>query len=87
MKKVKRLEPRVYQNIEYVLWKDIVKFHGKKWSNKYNNAAGPANTCIVVPSNDPSHGLPIEQIGIYYWDYEKFAYMVDSNTLVDPSWD
>jgi hypothetical protein len=79
MKKVKRLEPRVYQNIEYVLWKDIVKFHCKKWSNKYNKAAGPANTCIVVPANDPSHWLPTEQIGIYYHDYKRFADVVDYN--------
>ncbi len=76
---MKRLEPRVYAGTSYVLWKDIIKFHGKRWSKKYNKASGPANTCMIVPANDPSHGLPDDQIGIYYWDYNRFASVVDLN--------
>ena len=76
MKRV-RLKPRMFDNVSYVLSADIRKFHGPAWFKKYVKAAGPANTCIVVPANDPSHGKNKEQIGIYMWDYERFADVVD----------
>jgi hypothetical protein len=76
MKRV-RLKPRMFQCISYVLSSDIKSFHGATWFKKYVKVSGPANTCAVIPANDPSHGKNKEQIGIYMWDYERFADVVD----------
>jgi len=78
-KKIKRLKSRKYDGISYVLFEDIQKLHGKRWTEKYEKVAGPGNTCVVVPANDKSHNLPSDQIGIYMWDYERFANCVDFN--------
>lgn len=78
MKRV-RLTARIYDKVPYVLSDDIKKFHGAAWYKKYVKAAGPGNTCMVVPANDPSHGKKKYQIGIYFWDYERFADVVDFN--------
>lgn len=75
--KPKRLLPREYDGIQYVLYKDIVKLHGSKWAKKYCKVAGPGNTCAVIPANHPSHGKRKYQTGIYMWDYERFADVVD----------
>ena len=76
--KSNRLAPRMFHDIEYVLGEDIQNFHGKIWTKKYDKAAG-VNTCMIVPANDPSHEKPEEQIAIYYWDYTRFADLVDFN--------
>ncbi len=70
MKKPKALPARIFQDIPYVLAKDILRFHGKKWSDKFSKEFC-GSTGIVVPANDPSHNLSKEQFGIYYWDYEN----------------
>lgn len=74
-----RVKSRKYNGIEYVLGQDIKKFHGSEWCKKYNKASGYANTCMCVPANDPSHNKSREQIAIYYWDYIRFANVVDYN--------
>ena len=79
MKIPKRLKPRNYSGISYVLYQDILKLHGKKWTEKYKKIAGPGNTCMIVPANDLSHNLPSDQIGIYFWDYMRFADSLDFN--------
>ena len=76
MKRI-RLKPRMFQCIPYVLWSDIKNFHGKMWVKKYVKVSGPGNTCMIVPANDPSHNKNKQQIGIYIWDYERFADVVD----------
>jgi hypothetical protein len=80
MKETKRLTAREYDGIHYVLGSDIVKFHGKKWAKKYTDVAGPGNTGIIVPANHPSHKKRKYQFGIYMWDYERFADVVDFGT-------
>lgn len=80
-----RLTARIYKvdkrstGIPYVLMEDIVKFHGREWAEKYAKKAG-VNTCVSVPAKDPSHGMPAAMIGIYLWDYKRFADVVDLGT-------
>ena len=58
-------------SIEYVLYREIVEFHGEKWTEKYREVAGDGNTGIVVPEIG---------LGIYYDDYTRFADVVDGIT-------
>ena len=78
-KGIKRLEPRVYHKTPYVLDADIRKLHGATWFKKFVKAAGPGNTMMIIPANDPSHKKSRQQIGMYMWDYERFADVVDFN--------
>ena len=72
-----RLKPRIFSiedmntSIEYVLYREIVEFHGEKWTEKYREVAGDGNTGIVVPEIG---------LGIYYDDYTRFADVVDGIT-------
>lgn len=80
-KKQKRLIPRIYSygeknKLPYVLFEDIEKFHGKKWSKKFGDLIY-GSTGMIVPSNDPSHGKNKEQFAIYEWDYQRFADVID----------
>ena len=73
----KRLIAKVFQNVEYVTHEDIRKFHSKEWVKKFWKVAGPGNTMMSIPANDPSHGKKKPVTAIYYWDYERFADVVD----------
>ena len=83
MKKQKRLIPRIYiygekkeNKLPYVLFEDVKKFHGKKWSEKFDKLIY-GSTGMLIPSNDPSHGKNKEQFAIYEWDYQRFADVID----------
>ena len=71
---MKRLTPKVMNDIEYVTWKMIVDHHGKVWAKKWSAAAGEGNTMMLVEEDSKKVG------GIYMDDYERFADVVDHNT-------
>lgn len=73
----RRLICREYQGIKYVTFEDIKKCHSTEWCKKFWKVAGPGNTMMIVPANDPSHGKKEEVIGMYSWDYMRFADVVD----------
>jgi len=75
--KPKRLPFREYNNITYVTFEDIEKFHSKEWVKKFWEVAGPGNTMMIIPANDPSHGKKKPVTGMYSWDYLRFADVVD----------
>ncbi len=72
----KILRSRSFDSIEYVLFSDIDKFHGKKWAKRFGKLLF-GSTCVLVPAGDPSHKQKKEQIGIYYWDYVRFRDLID----------
>lgn len=69
--KNKRIAPKYYKNIPYITFDDIKSFYPAKWVIKFNKAFGNGNTCPIVEENGQS--IP----AIYYWDYERFADLVD----------
>lgn len=75
----KRLSPRNYNGIEYILGSDIRKFHGKMWTERWSKLFGVGNTGLVIPAGDPSHKKKTNQFGIYYHDYIRFANLLDYN--------
>ncbi len=81
----KQIPVREHMKIKYVLSADILEIKGKKWFDKYCEASGPGNTGIIVPANDPSHGLKKEQYGIYLHDFERCSNVVDHG--VPTYWD
>lgn len=69
-KKNKRLKPETWHEIPYLEFTEIEKFHGKEWYKKWAKAFGPGNTCPVIDNKSAC---------CYFWDYERFADVVDYN--------
>jgi len=67
----------------YVFNEDIVKFHGEEWAKKYFDVAG-VNTCPVIDKNIPE-GYTANSFAMYYWDYSRFADVVDKG--ITTYWD
>ncbi len=67
-----RLEPKIWNKIEYVIFTDIVKFHGVDWFRKWNKDFGMGQTCPVIEDGKT------EPFGAcYYSDYLKSANKID----------
>lgn len=75
-KKCKRLPARKCQYFEYVFTSDIVKFHGKAWSEKFFKVAG-VNTHAMVPDDEVPKKYKGNASNYFYWDYTRFADVVD----------
>ena len=70
---MKRLKPKVIENIKYVTRKMMLDHHGEEWVAKFGKAAGEGNTMIMVEEDGEQVG------GIFAEDYGRFADAVDYN--------
>jgi hypothetical protein len=70
-----RIEPRTYNGFDYVTDKDIIDFHGVEWHKKFAQFFGAGNTGLRVPAKEAQ--TQDDAFGIYYWDYERYADLVD----------
>lgn len=76
--KLKRLKPRQNKSFSFVFNKEISDFHGQEWYEKYCKVSG-INTCPVINSEDIPKKYKKFPYAMYYWDYERFADLLDNN--------
>lgn len=71
----------VITSVDYVLLEDIKKHHTPEWVNEWNIVFN-TKARITIPANDPSHNCTLPQEGIFYADYIKSHYAVNTNYLL-----